>query len=382
MICVSVKGGFPTIHLAQHLANVGGDFRLITSYPGFYTKGKGISPANTRSVQELFFLEKFLSKVIKRRIDIDWQSNEWFDLRASKLIDPRTRLFTGWSQTSYRSLRAAHALGAKAVVERGSSHIQTQDELLREEHQRFGQPYRGIDSRSIQKELSEYEEADFISVPSSFARQSFIDRGFPEAKLITVPYGVDTSLFVPGTKADQTFRIIQCSSLSLRKGVQYLLQAFSELQLPNSELCLVGGVTPEIEPILKRYRGTNVVMKGTLPLSKLAACYAQGSVFCLPSVEEGMAMVQAQAMACELPLICTTNTGGADIIREGVDGFTVPIRDVEALKEKILKLYEQQDLCRAMGASARQRVVSEFSWTHYAKKTLDTYRQRGLLPAI
>ena len=67
-------------------------------------------------------------------------------------------------------------------------------------------------------------------------------------------------------------------------------------------------------------------------------------------------MVQAQAMACGLPVICTTNTGGADLVREGRDGFILPIRDVEAIKEKILYFYENPEACTAMGESARSRV--------------------------
>ena len=50
-------------------------------------------------------------------------------------------------------------------------------------------------------------------------------------------------------------------------------------------------------------------------------------------------MVQPQAMACGLPIIHTTNTGGEDIVRDGIDGFIVPIRDVESLKSKILYTY-------------------------------------------
>jgi glycosyltransferase involved in cell wall biosynthesis len=103
--------------------------------------------------------------------------------------------------------------------------------------------------------------------------------------------------------------------------------------------------------------------------------YAQGSVFCLASIEEGLAMVQVQAMACGLPVICTTNTGGADLVREGQDGFILPIRDVDAIKEKILYCYENPEACRSMGASARLRVQDGFSWADYGKKMIAAYRK-------
>jgi glycosyltransferase involved in cell wall biosynthesis len=87
-------------------------------------------------------------------------------------------------------------------------------------------------------------------------------------------------------------------------------------------------------------------------------------------------MVQAQAMACGLPLICTTNTGGEDFISEdGKEGFVVPIRDVEALKEKILYLYENQDIAKEMGQNAKQTISTGYTWDDYGNKIVDKYKK-------
>ncbi len=89
----------------------------------------------------------------------------------------------------------------------------------------------------------------------------------------------------------------------------------------------------------------------------------------MPSIQEGMAMVQLQAMACGLPLITTTNTGGDDLItRNGEEGFVIPIRDVEAIKEKILYLYENQDIAKEMGEKAKKKVENGFTWDDYGDK--------------
>lgn len=84
-------------------------------------------------------------------------------------------------------------------------------------------------------------------------------------------------------------------------------------------------------------------------------------------------MVQLQAMACGLPLICTQNTGGDDLVEDGKEGFVVPIRDVEALKEKILYLYEHQDICYEMGQAAKSKVQQGFTWDDYGKRIMDNY---------
>jgi len=84
-------------------------------------------------------------------------------------------------------------------------------------------------------------------------------------------------------------------------------------------------------------------------------------------------MVQPQARACGLPVICTTNTGGEDIVRDGKDGFVIPIRDVEKLKEKLVYLYENPEICWKMGESAKQRVSQGFTWDDYGDKIIKLY---------
>lgn len=94
------------------------------------------------------------------------------------------------------------------------------------------------------------------------------------------------------------------------------------------------------------------------------------------SIEEGMAMVQCQAMACGLPLICSINTGGADLIGDDEKaGFVIPIRDVNALKERILFLYENQEYCRAMGQTAKQRISQGYTWADYGNRYAENIRR-------
>jgi glycosyltransferase involved in cell wall biosynthesis len=188
--------------------------------------------------------------------------------------------------------------------------------------------------------------------------------------------GVNLKEFKQIPKEDNIFRIIIAGGAILRKGYHYLLQAFYELNLPDAEVWHLGKVNDEIKPFLDKYKTDKWILKGHKPQNELYKYYSQGSVFVLPSLEEGLAMVQAQAMACGLPLICTTNTGGEDFISEdGKEGFVIPIRDVEALKEKILYLYENQDICYEMGQKAKKRISSGFTWDDYGKKIVSEYER-------
>jgi glycosyltransferase involved in cell wall biosynthesis len=270
-----------------------------------------------------------------------------------------------------RSIRKAKDLGSITLVDRASSHAEYQEEILREEYQRCGLRYVRKCKGMLERELQEYEEADFVLVPSQFAWQSFREKGFPEKKLIKVPFGIDHDRFRKIPKADNIFRVLFVGGFSPRKGPHYLLQAFSELSLPSAELCVIGRFSRDLKSLLNRYRG-RFRYAGPLPHDQLYRWYSQASVFVLPSVEEGFAYVIGEAMACGLPVIATDHTGGSEIIREGQDGFVIPIRDVEALKEKILRLYENPSERERMSLNA-MRQSKQFTWERYGDELIRIY---------
>jgi glycosyltransferase involved in cell wall biosynthesis len=245
---------------------------------------------------------------------------------------------------------------------------------LEEEYDRWGMKFTATHPGVYEREIQSYTECDRISVPSLYVKRTFIEHGISEHKLIHVPYGTSLTEFYPVQKEDNIFRVIHCGGITLRKGVAYLLQAFYELQLPNAELWLVGSLDPEMEPFLQKYKSPQIVLKGKQPQNQLRWFYSQCSVFCIASIEEGLAMVQPQAMACGLPIIHTTNTGGEDIVRDGVDGFCIPIRDIEAIKEKILFFYEHPDRLAEIGENALERAKTSLSWDDYGEKIIAAYQ--------
>jgi glycosyltransferase involved in cell wall biosynthesis len=90
----------------------------------------------------------------------------------------------------------------------------------------------------------------------------------------------------------------------------------------------------------------------------------------LPSIEEGLALVQGQALASGCPVIASTNTGGSDLFTDGVEGFEVPIRSAEAITDKLVQLAVQPELQQQMRAAALERVKSIGGWDDYGRKYL------------
>ena len=142
------------------------------------------------------------------------------------------------------------------------------------------------------------------------------------------------------------------------------------LKEDDIELWHVGTISSEIK--FFDYNQKNIKYLGTKPQNELYKYYNECDVFVLPSLEEGLAMVTLQAMACGLPVICTPNTGIENVLtKDGEEGFLIPIRDPSAIVSKVLQLYNNSKLKIKMGEAALKRVKKGFTWDDYGKRYVE-----------
>jgi len=274
------------------------------------------------------------------------------------------------------------------LLERSSAHMTVQCQLLSEEYQQLGLPWANTHPDVVAQELREYELADKVAVPSLFVKGSFISQKFPEERLILNHFGTNIKIFAPRLKQDNVFRVIYAGSLSVRKGIHYLVKAFVAANIENSQLCLVGGSTSDT-PHLLTDADERVKLIGHVPQSQLADYYRNSNVFVMASIEEGMAMVQLQAIASGLPLICTTNTGGEDLLRmSGVEpvelemdiqeypaGYVVPVRNSEAIAFCLKILSNHPEILKAKREAALgiRDAGMGLNWSSYAQRAIAAY---------
>ncbi len=365
---IAVVGRFHAFNLAYSLQKAGLLQKLITTYPKFIVKRWGIEEGHVISEVFLEFIRRYERKIplLSERY-LDRIVHKLHAKNSAKYID-NCDIFIGWSGSSLEAIIEAKKRGKITILERCSSHCNFWRKILQEEYSKYGKQF-DLNYKVWQRELLEYELADYIQIPSSFVKRTFLENGVPEEKLLVNPYGVNLAEFKQVEKKDNVFRIIFAGGGTIRKGYHYLLQAFYELDLPDCELWHLGKISNEIKPFLEKYKHKNWILKGHQPQNKLYEFYSQGNMFIMPSLEEGFAYVQFQAMACGLPLVCTTNTGGEDLItKDGEEGFVIPIRDVEAIKEKILLLYNNRSLTKAMGQKAKKKVEKGFTWNDFGER--------------
>lgn len=296
--------------------------------------------------------------------------DNWFD-RASSRYVRNAAIYHGFNHHSLHSMRIAKSHGATTIVERASAHPIIQHQLLREEFNRFGITYPSSNRWIINKHIQEYSEADWIMVPSDFVYRTMINQGIPSQKLIQVKLGFEPRHFYKGSKQDDKFRVIYVGALSLQKGLPYLLEGFRRAKLPpdKSELVLVGEPFPESKTFLPDYKTLYRHIR-FIQHRDLVHVYNTGSVFVLPSLQDGFGMVVYEAAACGLPIIITENVG-AEII-DGEHGFIVPIRSADAIAEKLTYLYEHPDKRAQMGNAASQ-YVGQFTWNRYQNELVGHY---------
>lgn len=269
-------------------------------------------------------------------------------------------------------LAARRRFGALTVCESLTSHVRYQQALVTAEHAKWGAAPVDWDEPQIASIEEEYAESDLILTASRFSYNSFVSRGIPESKLAVVPYGVDCEAFRPMPASDNVFRILFVGMLSIRKGLSYLLEAVARLRWPDAELIFRGGMTRESKELLARYRGT-IPLSVMPPQPRSRLLYSDGSVLVLPSIEDGFGLVIGQALACGMPVIATTHTGGPDVIEEGVTGFIVPPGDVGALQGALTKAYEDRAKLAAMGREARLRVEQARGWGEYGDRIVAAF---------
>lgn len=382
-VSLSTIGKFHTFDLARELHAAGCLHNIYTGYPSFKLKNENLPVTKMRSfpwVQTPYMaMNRWGVSTKQTNRLLEYIGKRALDRYVAKTLQG-CDVFVGLSGSALMSGRRAKALGARYVCDRGSAHIRVQDQLLREEHARWGLQFEGIDPRVIDLECAEYEEADCITVPSQFAVRSFIEQGVAFEKIRLLPYGVNLNRFEPTRRPEaDRFDVLFVGAMSVQKGIPYLLQAFQMIQHPNKMLHLVGSPSPEFIERMQTLRlwDERIKVWGHVDQTELKHLMSASHVMVLPSVQEGFGMVMAQAMACACPVIASSNTGAADLYTDGEEGYIVPARDAQALALKLQDLIDHPEWRDAMSVRAYSRVKNMGGWRDYGLQAQRIYR--GLL---
>lgn len=221
--------------------------------------------------------------------------------------------------------------------------------------------------RFVERIEAEMELADNILVPGRVVASQMHEHGIAESKVITVPYGVDPTVFRPGDSdrrgpGNGRLQAVFTGQVCLRKGVPFLLEAVRNQPI---DLTIVGQI---FDKRIVKNLPSNVTLAGILSPGELADLYARMDVFVLPSIEDNFALVVAEAAGAGLPVITTKETGSHELLSENhtvLDaGHVQTLRDALASHAQ-LTWQRRQEIANETSSSAFT------SWEIYADRVIE-----------
>ena len=205
----------------------------------------------------------------------------------------------------------------------------------------------------------------------------------PDERIRRVCNGVDLARFHPGDGADRVAvrdelgleldrpLLIFASMDFRRKGLATLLQAMRDLKNRDPMLLVLGN--GDIAKYQRLAEGLGIASRVRFlgRQSDMPRFYRAGDVFVLPTIYEPFPNVNLEAMACGLPVITTATAGGADIVRDGVNGYLIPdawaVRDLTERIDQVLSLSSQQRIAMSAVCVA---TAAQFPVERNARETL------------
>ncbi len=295
---------------------------------------------------------------------------DWLTLQR---VSPTPVLWAWWG-TSLYTMRHWRQKGCTILLEVPACHPRFWNAIIKPIYAKYfpkaKHTYSILPENYAARLEAELKEAQHIQILSTFAKQTFTEYGVPPEKLHILPLGVDTRIFYPDASVKTEkgkFVALYVGRIDPLKGVQYLLEAFQGLKLPNAELWLVGPVVAEMEPLLAKYLGENVRYFGSKTPAELRSFYNQASVVVFPTLLDSFGMVILEAMACGKPVIATTHSGAPDILN-GDEGKLVPPASVEALMQAIEAVYQNPEWQIEAGRASHQRVIEAYTLPAYQER--------------
>jgi glycosyltransferase involved in cell wall biosynthesis len=351
------------------------------------SRGRAALAARTEDIpDELVTAFPFRSMLWKRRVsqlaaqgrphEAYAETDGAFAAAVARLNLPPHQVFFGYSYASLEMLEAEKKRGALTVLDQidpGAMEFR----LVAEEMARFPElagPPPEFPTANFDRNRREWELADRIVVNSEWTKQAIVAEGADAQKIEILPlaFEADTEMLEAETlkteapthrPTDPPLRVLFLGQVNVRKGIHYLMEAARLLEREKIHFDIVGPI--KVLPATIAGAPRNMTFHGPVSRDRAAAWYRQSDVFVLPTLSDGFALTQLEALAHGLPVIITPNCGR--VVEDGKAGFIIPPTNPQALANAILHFVRDPGLAREM-ASACRRTAKAYS--------IDAYGQR------
>lgn len=190
--------------------------------------------------------------------------------------------------------------------------------------------------------------------------------------------GVDTNEYFPQTNNNKNTIVLPARML-WDKGVAEFVECAKRFKKTkgSARFCLVGGPDPKNPQSIPIKKIEEWVESGIIEWwghqEQMIDVYSKASIVCLPSYREGLPKSLLEAASCALPIVAFNVPGCREIVRDGVNGFLIPLNNIDEMYSSILRLINDSQLSYKMGLKGREIVLKEFSQTVIADQTMQVW---------
>lgn len=312
---------------------------------------------NGRALGERFVRRKELLTVEDRSLEY-LRIGQWFassvakDLGRRKL-DPQRDVFFGFNTGCLETFELMKSRGIPTICDQIDP-ASVEEEIVHQESLKWPgwQRSRGrIPQAYWQRMREEWNAADMILVNSQWSKDALIKQGVPAEKMFIVPVAYEPErMHLPSRmNLDGPFTVLWIGTVNLRKGIQYLIEA-GRLLVDNPRIRILVAGPIEISDEALATAPTNMQFLGRITRSETEEMYRKADVFVLPTISDGFAITQVEAMSQGLPVITTPNCG--EVVTHEIDGLIVPAFDGPALANAIAGLEGDRRSLREMSYRA------------------------------
>ena len=284
---------------------------------------------------------------------------------------PQHNVFFGYSYMSLEMLEKEKQKGVLTILDQidpGPVEFRLVAEEMNK-HPELEGPVPAYPAAYYERLRQEWDLADVIVVNSEWSRDALLSEGVPAHKIEILPlaYEGDPSCDegiskISDQNSGKTLRVLWLGQVNVRKGIHYLIEAARMLEGRDIHFDIVGpiGIAREIVDSAP----ANMTFWGSVSRDLAADYYRKSDVFVLPTLSDGFAITQLEAMAYGLPVITTPHCG--NVVTEGETGFIVPARDAKALAEGVMRFAQDRTLAHRISDECRA-TLKKFSIDAYGE---------------
>ena len=368
----------PTVN--QYVRALVGDLDRVNKLEAFHTTiAGGIRRVKLKREKVRQHPYRETIRLLAQRLGHDWlirHESGWasvdavaqeFDRQVSMSLASGAAVYC-YEDSALSTFRAAARIGTKRFYELPIMYWETAQKLLCEEAERYPAWEPTLlstrdSSAKLERKTLELRLADLVLCPSRQVRES-LPAG---TRSVVAEYGCPDPVGDRRIRDKSRLKVLFVGSMTQRKGLADLFAAMKRLNRSDVELTVLG--TPLLPLEFYRREFPNFVYERTRSNAEVRRLMLRCDVLVLPSIVEGRAMVQLEALSCGLPIIVTPNAGAEDLIEPNQTGFLVPIRSPEKLAETIGWIADHQEWVDAVRPAVLER-ARQSSWSRYTDKVL------------